>query len=146
LNNQNLLGPIVGKYLNTEGRSNQVNKKISHIGVDCDNNGVVTHDNDLCNPLLTNKTQADLLQVFKNLVANQPFAVKYKYVKAHADDTRKWCDCMLNEWIYIKVDGLAKKSLKGAMITGKLLTASSQTSWYGYRWVGRKCQHPQDWD
>jgi hypothetical protein len=54
-------------------------------------------------------------------VAKQPFAVKYKYVNAHADDTKRWFDCMLKEQINIKVDGLAKKSLKAAMSMGKFI-------------------------
>ncbi len=91
--------------------------------VDCDNNGIVTHGNDTCNPLSTNQTQADLLQVFKNLVANQPFAIKYKYVKAHADDTKMWCDCTLKERKNIKVDGLSKKPLKAAVHTGKFINS-----------------------
>jgi hypothetical protein len=97
------------------------NKKILHVGVDIDSNNVVTHGNKPCNSLWTNKTQADLLQVFNNLVANQPFSVKYKYVKAHADDMKRWCDCMLKERTNSKVDGLPKKSLKTAMSTGKFI-------------------------
>ncbi len=35
--------------------------------VDCDNNGVVSHGNDLFCPLPTNQSQTDILRVFKNL-------------------------------------------------------------------------------
>ena len=63
---------------------------IPHVGVDCDNNGVVSHGNTPHIPLSTNQTQADLLRVFKNLVSNQSFTVKYKYVQSHADDSKKW--------------------------------------------------------
>jgi hypothetical protein len=45
--------------------------------VDCDNNGVVIHGNNSLQPILTNQSQADLLQVFKHLVLSQPFRVKY---------------------------------------------------------------------
>jgi hypothetical protein len=72
-------------------------KKIPCVGVDCDNNGITTNGNDPGNPLSTNQAQADLLQVFKNLVAHQPFAVKYKYFKAHADVTKRWQDFTLKE-------------------------------------------------
>jgi hypothetical protein len=119
-------------------------KKIPRVRVDCDNNGIVTNDNDPCNPLSTNQTQAKLLRVFKNLVANQPFSGKYKYVKAHADDTKRWRDCMLKERINIKVDGLGKKSLKAAMSMGKFIDSFFQNKQV---WIemGRKTyQHPQD--
>jgi hypothetical protein len=62
---------------------------IPRIGADCDNNGVVIHRNSSNTLLLTNQTQADLLRVFKNLVATQKFPVKYKYVQPHADDSKK---------------------------------------------------------
>ena len=60
--------------------------KIPCVGVDCNNNGVVTHGNTPHTPLSTNQTQADLLRVFKNIVLKQSLLVKYKYVQSHADD------------------------------------------------------------
>jgi len=63
---------------------------IPRVGVDCDNNGIVSHGNTPHILLSTNQTQADLLHVFKNLVSNQSFTVKYKYVQSHADDSKKW--------------------------------------------------------
>ncbi len=114
-----------------------LNKKIPHVGVDCDSNGIVTHGNNPCNPLSTNQTQVDLLRVFKNLVANQPFAVKFKYGKAHMDDTKRWRDCMLKERINIKVNGLAKKSLRAAISTCKFINRvfSNEQVWIE---MGRK--------
>jgi hypothetical protein len=41
--------------------------------VDCDNNGVVFHENNSSQPLPTNQSQADLLQTFKNLVSTHTF-------------------------------------------------------------------------
>jgi hypothetical protein len=49
--------------------------KIPSIGVDCNNNGIVTHGNSPHIPLSTNQTQADLLCIFKNLVLIQSFIV-----------------------------------------------------------------------
>jgi hypothetical protein len=43
--------------------------------VDCDNNGVVSHRNEPLCPFSTNQSQADILCIFKNLVAAQPFRV-----------------------------------------------------------------------
>jgi hypothetical protein len=71
--------------------------KIPSNGVDCDNNGVITHGNTPHIPLSTNQTQADLLRIFKNLVSIQSFTVKYKYVQSHAGDSKKWRDCTLKE-------------------------------------------------
>ncbi len=51
---------------------------IPRVGADSDNNGVVIHRNSPNTLLSTNQTQADLLQVFKNLVAMQKNSVKYK--------------------------------------------------------------------
>jgi len=59
------------------------------VGADCDNNGVVSHGNTSHISLSTNQTQADLLRVFKNLISNQSFTVKYKYVQSHADDSKR---------------------------------------------------------
>ncbi len=58
------------------------------VGADCNNNGVVIHGNSPNTLLSTNQTQADLLRVFKNLVAMQKFPVKYKYVQSHATTQR----------------------------------------------------------
>ncbi len=95
--------------------------KIPSVGVDCDNNGVVTHGNTPHIPLPTNQTQTDLLRVFKNLVSNQTFTVKYKYVQSHAYNSKKWQDCTIKEQINIKVDALVKKSLKAAHSTDEFI-------------------------
>jgi hypothetical protein len=50
--------------------------------------------------------------------------MRYKHVKAHADDTKSWQDCTLKEQINIKVNRLAKKSLKAEMSMGKFIEAS----------------------
>ncbi len=55
--------------------------------VDCDNNGVVSHGNKPLHLFPTNQSQADILCIFKNLVAAQPFCIRYKYMQSHADDT-----------------------------------------------------------
>jgi hypothetical protein len=55
------------------------NGSIPCVGADCNNNGVVSHGNTSHTSLSTNQTQADLLRVFKNLISNQSFTVKYKY-------------------------------------------------------------------
>ena len=65
------------------------NGMIPRVGADCDNNGIVSHGNMPHIPLSTNQTQAELLRVFKNLVLNQSFTLKYKYVQSHGDDLRK---------------------------------------------------------
>jgi hypothetical protein len=62
---------------------------IPWVGADCNNNGVVIHGNSPNTLLSTNQTQADLLWVFKNLVATRKFPVKYKYVQSHVDDSKK---------------------------------------------------------
>jgi hypothetical protein len=62
--------------------------------------------------------------VFKNLVAMQKLPVKYKYVQSHADDSKKWKDCSLKERINIKVNSLAKKTLRAAHGTGEFITST----------------------
>ncbi len=89
--------------------------------VDCDNNGVVSHGNAPLQALPTNQSQADILCTFKRLVSIQKFQVKFKYVQSHANDTKKWKDCILKEQINIKVDSLAKKALKSAHYTGEFI-------------------------
>jgi hypothetical protein len=97
---------------------------IPRVGADCDNNGIVSHGNTPHIPLSTNQTQADLLRVFKNLVLNQSFTVKYRYVQSHVDDSKKWRDCSLKERINIKVDALAQKSIKAAHSTGEVIEST----------------------
>ncbi len=92
--------------------------------VDCDNNGVVSHGNKPLCPFPTNQSQADILHVFKNLVAAQPLRVQYKYVQSHADDTKRWQDCLLKEQINIKMDSLAKKALMAAHSTGECIKSA----------------------
>ena len=92
--------------------------------VGCDNNGVVSHGNEPLRPFPTNQSQADILDIFKNLVAAQPFRVQYKYVQSHANDTKRWQDCSLKEQINIKVDSLAKKALMAAHSTGKCIKSA----------------------
>ena len=88
--------------------------KIPRVGADCDNMGIVTHGNMPHIPLSANPTQADLLRVFKKLVLIQSFTVKYKFVRSHADNSKKWQDCTLKEQINIRVDALAKKAINAA--------------------------------
>ncbi len=64
-------------------------RTILPVMVNCDNNGVVFHRNNSIQPLLTNQSQGDLVQVFKNLVSSQTFRVQYKYGASHADDKKK---------------------------------------------------------
>jgi hypothetical protein len=97
---------------------------IPRVGADCDNNRVVIHGNSPNTLLSTNQTQADLLRVFKNLVAMQKFPIKYKYVQSHADNLKKWKDCSLKERINIKIDSLAKKALRAAHSTGEFTTST----------------------
>ncbi len=90
-------------------------------------------------PFPTNQSQADILCVFKNLVAAQPFCVWYKYVQSHADDTKRWQDCLLKEQINIKVDSLAKKALMAAHSIGKCIKSAfpNEQIWIcmgGERW------------
>ena len=91
--------------------------------VDCDNNDVVFHGNNSSRPLPSNQSQADLLQIFKNLVSSQTFRVQYKYVASHADDKKRQ-DCSLKKGINIKVDRLTKKALKAGICTTQYLRGS----------------------
>ena len=97
--------------------------KIPRVGADCDNMGVVTHGNTPHIPLSANPTQADLLRVFKNLVSIQSFTVKYKFVRSHEDNSKKWQDCTLTlkEQINIRVDTFAKKAIKAAHCTKEFI-------------------------
>jgi hypothetical protein len=92
--------------------------------VDCDNNGLVSHGNEPLRPFPTNQSQADILCVLKNLISAQPFCVQYKYVKSHANVTKRWQDCSLKEQINIKVDSLAKKALMAAHSTGECIKSA----------------------
>jgi hypothetical protein len=102
--------------------------------VDCDNNGVVSHGNEPLHPFPTNQLQANILQVFKNLVAAQPLCIQYKYVQSHANDTKRWKDCTLKEQINIKVDSLAQKALKAAHSTGKCIKSAFPISRSEFPW------------
>ena len=114
------------------------NGMIPNGGADCDHNGIVSHGSMPHIPLSTNQTQADLLRVFKNLVSNQSFTVKYKYMQSHADDSKKWQDCSLKEWINIKVDALAKKSIKAAHSTGEYIQSTFPNEELWIEMGGRK--------
>jgi hypothetical protein len=98
--------------------------KIPHVKADCDNNGIITGGNTPHIPLSANQTQVDLLRVFKNLISIQPFTVKYKYVQSHAEDSKKWQDCILKELINIRADALVKKSIKAAHSTGEFIESN----------------------
>jgi hypothetical protein len=100
------------KQLILHAAASTYHNMIPPLVVDCDNNGVVSHRNNPFLPLPTNQSQADLVQVFKNLISVQPFRVQYKYVQSHANNTKRWWDCALKERINIKVDRLAKEGLE----------------------------------
>jgi hypothetical protein len=112
-----ILGGIVTQLI-LKAAATGYKGKIPRVDADCDNNAVITHGNTPHIPLSANQTQADLLPVFKNLVSIKPFNVKYKYVQSHVDNSKKWQDCTLKEWINIRVDALMKKSIKAAHSTG----------------------------
>jgi hypothetical protein len=61
----------------------------------CNNLGVVRHGNKPHHPISTTQTHADVLQVFKQYIVHQPFALKFLYVASHAKDTKTWKDCFL---------------------------------------------------
>ncbi len=48
---------------------------ISLVMIECDNNGVVSHRNKPLHPFPTRQSQANILQVFKNLVVAKPFCI-----------------------------------------------------------------------
>jgi hypothetical protein len=132
-----ILGGIMTQLI-LKAAATGYNGMIPHVGADCDNNGVVSHGNTPQIPLSTNQTQADLLRVFKNLVSNQSFTVKYKYVQSHADNSKKWQDCSLKERINIKVDALAKKSIKAAHSTGEFIESTFPNEEIWIEMGGRK--------
>ncbi len=92
--------------------------------VDCNNNWVVSHGNGPLHPFPTNQSQANILCIFKNLVAAQLFCVQYKYIQSHGNNTKRWQECLLKEQINIKVDSLAKKALKAAHSTGECIESA----------------------
>ena len=132
-----ILGGIMTQLI-LKAAATGYNRMIPRVGADCDNNGVVTHGNTPHIPLSTNQTQADLLRVFKNLISAQSFTIKYKYVQSHADDSKKWRDCSLKEWINIKVDALAKKAIKAAHSTGEFIESTFPNEELWIEMGGRK--------
>ena len=118
-----ILGGIMTQLL-LHAAAASYNGAIPPVMVDCDNNGVVFHGNNSSQPLPTNQSQADLLQIFKNLVSSHTFRVQYKYVASHADNKNKWWDCSRKEHINIKVENLAKKVLKAGLCTGQYIQSS----------------------
>jgi hypothetical protein len=59
-------------------------------------------------------------------------------VQSHADDSKKWRDCSLKERINIKVDALAKKSLKAAHSTGEYIESTFPNEEIWIEMGGRK--------
>jgi hypothetical protein len=120
-----ILGGIM-KQLILNAAASKGHDTIPLVVVDCDNNGVVSQGNKPLCPFPTNQSHADILCVFKNLISAQSFHVRYKYMMSHANDTKRWQDCSLNEQIKIKVDNLAKKALMAAHSTGKCIKSAFQ--------------------
>jgi hypothetical protein len=55
---------------------------------DCDNTGIVLHGNSPFCPLSDTQTQADVLRVMKQLIARQPFVIKFLYIASHSNDKK----------------------------------------------------------
>jgi hypothetical protein len=86
---EEILGGVMTQLI-LNAAASKCHDAIPLVKVDCDNNGVVSHGNEPLHPFPTNQLQADILRVFKNLIAAQPFCVQYKYVQSHADDKKIW--------------------------------------------------------
>ncbi len=105
-------GEILGRVMTQlilNAAASKCHDAIPLVMVDCDNNGVFSHGKKPLRPFPTNNSQADILCVFKNLVAAQPTHVQYKYMQSHADNTKRLQDCLLKEQMNINVDSLAKR-------------------------------------
>ena len=85
--------------------------------IHCDNNGVVMHGNEPSRSLKEKQAHADVLQMLKQHVHDNPFESKYKWVKAHQDDTLDWDNMTRLEQLNCRVDKLAKKTLIASVIT-----------------------------
>ncbi len=85
----------------------------------CNNLGVVHHENKPHCSLSTTQTHADVLWVLKCCIVCQPFALKFLHIASQANDTKPWHLCTLKERINIKVDHLAKKALICVHVTGQ---------------------------
>jgi hypothetical protein len=118
-----ILGRVMTQLI-LNAAASKCHDPIPLVVVDCDNNGVVSHGNKPLHPFPTNQSQATILHVFKNLVAAQPFHVWYKYVQSHANDTKRWQDCMLKKQFNIKVDNPIKKTLEAVHSTGKCIESA----------------------
>ena len=56
----------------------------------CDNKGVVTHCNEPHRVLPEKQSQADLIQLCKQLAGELPFRLTYKHVMSHLDKVLRW--------------------------------------------------------
>ena len=59
-------------------------------------------------------------------------------MQSHADNYKKWRDCSLKEWINIKVDALAKKSIRAAHSTEECIKSTFPNEELWIEMGGRK--------
>ena len=75
----------------------------------CDNKGVVIHCNEHNRVLPEKQSQADLIQLCKQLARELPFRLTYKHVMSHLDRVLR-CDQLTEEQkMNVVADELAKK-------------------------------------
>ncbi len=72
---EEILGGVMMQLI-LNAAASKCHDPIPLVVVDCDNNGVVTHRNEPLHPFPTNQSQTNILCVFKNLIAAQPFLVQ----------------------------------------------------------------------
>jgi hypothetical protein len=83
----------------------------------------------------TNQSQADILCVFKNFIATQPFSVRY--VQSHADDTKRWRDCLLKERTTSRWIALQRRPLWQPIAQANVSKVLSQMSRSESPWGGK---------
>jgi hypothetical protein len=109
---------------------------------DCYNDGVVEHGNTPFRPLSSTQSNADVLWIMKRMILDHPFRLKLLYVASHSDDTKKWEECSLKEWINIRVDHLAKKALLAAHISNQYFDGVFPLEDFQVHTDGRKLTGP----
>jgi len=82
----------------------------------CDNRGVVSCRNSSNTILPEKQAQADVLRVLKQYVRELPVILTFVWVKAHQDDHVAFDDLELIAQLNVRVDRLAKWTLKGGIV------------------------------
>ena len=119
-----ILGGIAAQLIVKAALTNRRRHSSMRVRVGCDNLGVVNHGNKARRPLYERQSQADVLRLFKQLVAQSLVPVEMYHIYGHMDELLPFHRLTLEERLNCRADELASEALLAAISTQLFISSN----------------------